>query len=302
MAAYILKDVDMSSVNFSAESDRLQRFARSIANGVKPAESAEASTQHWHDWKAGDNRAISRYIRENVNLFYCEALKLKSKFFSLDLEEIFGLILEYTYTAFQNYDPKNKAELVSYHCTFAQYHVSNTSRIWLGQDFNKIEVYKAALKLRDRTQLDLRECLIQTVKERRPIKMGAHANLVNRAEALLNIFKGVSSLNEKLGHDRDSAERIDLMSSGASNTEIEIERKAANYQLRRIKRLLKEGLSDEDQRIFDLALKGLNLHGISLELDMPLQTVHYRRGRVMKKVKAKAKELKAKGIRLPAIF
>ena len=302
MATYILKGMDMSNIVFSSENHRLLRLARSIANGVEPAKDARLSTRHWHAWKAGDSRAINRYIKENVMLFYCEALKLKAKFFDLDLDEVFSLILEYTHTAFQNYDPSNTAELVSYHCRFAQYYVSNTAKKRLGQDYNKIKVYKAALKLRERTQLDLRECLIQTIKSRRSVRVGTHESVVRLAESLLHIFKGHTSLNEKLGYDRDSDERIDLLSSGVPDTEIEIERKAANYQISRIKRLLKEGLSDEDQRVFDLALKGLNLHGISLELNMPLQTVHYRRGRVMKKVKAKAKELKAKGIRLPAIF
>lgn len=302
MATYILKGMDMSDIGFLPENKKLLKRARSIANGINPAKDAKSSTRHWYDWKAGDSRAINRYIRENIMLFYCEALKLKAKFFSLDLDEIFGLILEYTYTAFQGYDPKNKAELVSYHCRYAQYYVSNTSKERLGHNSYKIKVYRTALSLSEQTGLSLRDCLIQVIKNRLGAKVESHTHIIKRAESIISAFSRVESLNEKVGYERDSNERISLISSGLSNTESNIERKAANYQIRRIKRLLKEGLTDEDQLLFDLVLKGLNLHGLSLELNMSLPTVHYRRSKMMRKVEQRAKELKAKGIRLPSIF
>lgn len=235
-------------------------------------------------------------------LFFCEAKKLHYKFFTMDLEEVFGLILEYTYTAFQNYDPNNTAELVSYHCRYAQYYVSNTGRAWAGQDRDKIEIYKQAVKLRDDTGMYLRDCLIQVVKDRRKVKMCDHSSIVQRVEGLFNIFKGHTSLNKKVGFERDSDEVIDLISSGKPAIDIQVDAEDSKFQIQRIKRLLKKGLSREHKRVFDLALKGYKLERIAEATGVSIKTAKSRRDVVMKKVTRKAEKLKAKGIRLPAIF
>ena len=230
----------MSDVGFCPKSKKVRDLARSLAKGTRPAQDAKESTKHWHDWKAGDTKAIDRYIKENAMLFFCEAKKLNYKFFTVDLEEVFGLILEYTYTAFQNYDPNNTAELVSYHCRYAQYYVSNTCRAWTGQDRDKIEVYKAALSLREKSGRHLRDCLIEVIKSRRTLKKGTHSSIVERAEGLINIFNGHDSLNRKVKPERDADEVVDLLRDEDSIVEAQIEREGSRHQIECIKRGIEE--------------------------------------------------------------
>lgn len=302
MPSKILDGVEIGMAVRSPESKRLGDLVRRIADGTPPASSAKESTALWRAWKAGDKRAINAYIKQNVRLFYETTLKLSQVYYRLPIEDIFSVILSYAPTAFEDYDPSKNAELVSFHMIYSQYSVSHMSCKLTKISHAKKEKYLKALAVSQKTGQDFKMCLVEVIKNSRGKNAVGSADIVSYAEAMINNFRGTTSLNRKLGFERDSIEVVDILSSGPPKIELEIEEDSRRAKLEHVKSKLLACLRPKDLAVFNILARGGADSTIAAELGITKSNAVSKRKYVLDKLKRKAEELKAKGIKLPDVF
>lgn len=285
----------------SVEGRRLSKKVKALAEGVKPAESCEYSNELWQRWKAGDEDALRIYIKSNAGLFAKISFQLKAKFRRMDLEEIFSIVLAYSKTAFENYDNKRKASVISFHSYYAQYEVGHINEARSPLYAKQMAMLKKAESISFKEGVDIESALVSVIQSQ-PKKFCRDSTVQYHARKIIAASLPSLSLQSYPYQGNERIMLYETIPAPKEDLDRPLDMPTNSHQLERIKKYLAQDLSDRDKLIFEGMLKGMSAFQVAKENKVTTETIRHARKRIMKKAGHRANILKAQGIELSDLF
>lgn len=297
----IVAGINTSMAMSSSEGRRLSKKVEALAEGVKPAESCKYSNELWQRWKAGNEDALRIYIKSNAGLFAKISFQLKAKFRRMDLEEIFSIVLAYSKTAFENYDDKRKASVISFHSYYAQYEVGHISEARSPLYAKQMAMLKEAKILSFRENIDIESALVSVIQSQ-PKKFCRDSTIQYHAQKIITASLKPLSLQSYAYQGDGRTMLYETIPVPKEDLDGPLDMPTNSHQLERIKKYLVQDLSDRDKLIFQGMLKGMSVFQIAKENKVTTETIRHARKRIMKNAGHRASILKAQGIELSDLF
>lgn len=299
MKANLIEDLSIAEAKASIAGQRVIGYAKAIANGTPKSNSSDDSNIFWKRWKAGDKNAMDMYVKSNVWLFAQIAFKLKAKYYTMDLEDIFSIVVGFTQEAFEGYSNKRKATLISYHSHYAQYRVSHTFEAMSPLSYKQRKLLREARRVAFNEGVSLQLSLAEMLKSRNMYK---YKGAAQTASKIIGLSKGMVSLDRSITLERDSITLGDTMQAPKEDIDAPLDIKANRRQIERIKQYISKDLNSAEKEMFLRMIEGVDYKSLAREKGTTTQNIHYIQKSVKRKLAFRAKQLKAKGIALPEQF